>query len=309
MAMSRAAREHPQVGLGFANLVDQLSDIGEKRITAMDEAKISMQVLSLTSPGVEQLQGEDAVNLARDSNDTLAKAVKLHPGRLGGFATIPTSSPEKAADELERAVHELGFKGAMINGHCRGRYLDDKFFWPIFERAEEIRVPIYLHPTRPPDPVVQTYYVGNFSPQVSMGLSIAAWGWHIETAVHVIRLIVSGVFDKYPKLQIVVGHLGEGLPFMIRRLDNALHPQMTKLNGPISSYLRENVHYTFSGFNFLPTFLDLLLEVGVDRIMFSADYPYASMAEARNFLDQIPVSPADREHIAHGNAERLFPGM
>ena len=305
-AMAKAAEAHPQVLAGFARLVDQLNDIGEKRIAEMNEAKIDVQVLSLTSPGVEQLQGEEAVKLAQESNDALAKALQQNPTRLAGFAAIPTPVPDKAADELERTVRDYGFKGALINGHCRGRYLDDKFFWPIFERAEQLRVPIYLHPTRPPDPVVQAYYVGNFSPEVTMGLSIAAWGWHIETAVHVIRLILGGVFDKYPDLQIVVGHLGEGLPFMLRRLDYALPPQMTKLSRSMGSYLRENVHYTFSGFNFTPTFLDLLLEVGVDRIMFSADYPYASMTVARAFLDQLPVSPADKERIAHGNAERLM---
>ena len=136
-------------------------------------------------------------------------------------------------------------------------------------------------------------------------LAGAGWGWHIETAVHVIRLIVGGVFDQYPKLQIVIGHMGESLPFMLQRLD-VMPMAMTKLNRPISAYLRENVHYTFSGFNFTPTFLDLLLQVGVDRIMFSADHPYSSMAAARAFLDQLPVSSSDRERIAYGNAERLF---
>lgn len=136
-------------------------------------------------------------------------------------------------------------------------------------------------------------------------LSGAGWGWHIETAVHVIRIILGGVFDQYPTLQLVIGHMGETIPFMLQRLD-VMPVAMTKLNRPISSYLRENVHYTFSGFNFTPTFLDLFLQVGVDRIMFSADYPYASMAQARAFLDQLPVSTGDRERIAHGNAEQLF---
>ncbi len=197
-AMARAAQAHPQVLAGFARLVDQLSDIGEKRIAEMNEAKIDVQVLSLTSPGVEQLRGEDAVKLARDSNETLAEALEHYPTRLAGFAAIPTPVPDKAAEELERTVREYDFKGALINGHCGGRYLDDKFFWPIFERAEQLHVPIYLHPTRPPDPVVQAYYVGNFAPEVTMGLSIAAWGWHIETAVHVIRIILGGVFDRVP---------------------------------------------------------------------------------------------------------------
>jgi hypothetical protein len=305
-AMSEAARMNRQMPARFANLANELTDIGERRIAEMDAAGIDMQVLSLTSPGTEQLPGEEAVNLARDSNDALAKAVERNPTRLAGFAAIPTPMPDKAADELERTVHDYRFKGALINGHCRGRYLDDKFFWPIFERAQELRVPIYLHPTRPPQQVVQAYFVGNFPHEVTMQLSIAAWGWHIETAVHVIRIISSGVFDTYPRLQLIIGHLGEGLPFMLQRLDQNLPMQMTKLNRPFSSYLRENIHYTFSGFNFMPTFLNLLMEIGVDRIMFSTDHPYASMAEGRAFLDHLPVSPADRERIAHKNAEHLL---
>jgi len=154
--------------------------------------------------------------------------------------------------------------------------------------------------------VIAASYAGNFEPGVMVGLSSAAWGWHIETAIHVLRLILSEAFDQYPGLQLIIGHLGETLPFMLPRLEVGLPPQVTKLDRPISAYLRENVHYTFSGFNFTATFLDLLLEIGVDRIMFSADYPYSSMMEARTFLDKLPVSPADKERIAHGNAERLL---
>jgi predicted TIM-barrel fold metal-dependent hydrolase len=205
---------------------------------------------------------------------------------------------------LERMVNGYGFKGAVINGHHRGRYLDDKFFYPLLERAESLNVPIYLHPTQPPKPVIEASYSG-FSPIVNEMLAGPGWGWHIETAVHVIRLILGGVFDRYPKLQLVIGHLGEGLPFMLPRLD-VMAMALTKLQRPISAYLRENVHYTISGFNFTATFLNLLLEVGVDRIMFSADYPYQSMPQARAFLDQLPVSASDREKIAHGNAERLL---
>lgn len=157
----------------------------------------------------------------------------------------------------------------------------------------------------PPKPVVDALYAG-FSPAVSGVFAAPAWGWHIETGVHLIRMILGGVFDQYPKLQVVIGHLGEGVPFMLERLNRRLPMEMTKRARPLAAYLRENVHYTFSGFNFPATFLDLLLEVGVERIMFSADYPYESMAEARSFLDQIPVTPADRERIAHGNAESGF---
>jgi predicted TIM-barrel fold metal-dependent hydrolase len=285
-------------------LFEQLSDIGDKRIVEMDAAGIDMQVLSLTSPGLEQLETGPAMTLAREANDFLADAIAKNPKRFAGFAVLPTAAPEKAVEELERMVSGHGFKGAVINGHNRGRYLDDKFFWPILERAELLNVPIYLHPTPPPQAVIDASY-GGFSPVVMEMFAGPGWGWHIETAIHVLRMILGGVFDQYPKLQIVIGHMGESLPFMLQRVD-VMPMAMTKLKRPISTYLRENVHYTFSGFNFTPTFLDLLLQVGVDRIMFSADHPYASMAEARAFLDRLPVSVADKERIAHRNAERLF---
>ena len=293
-----------QFGGPAAKLVEQLCDLGEKRIAEMDAAGIGMQILSLTSPGTEQLDVSEATIFARNANDFLADAVKQNPTRFAGFATLPTALPEKAAEELERMVRVHSFKDAVINGHHRGRYLDDRFFWPILERAESLNVPIYLHPTLPPKPVIEASYSG-FSSVVTHMLAGPGWGWHIETAVHIIRMILGGVFDQYPKLQIVIGHLGETLPFMMQRLD-VMPMTMTKLGRPISSYLRANVHYTFGGFNFMATFLDLLLQVGVERIMFSADYPYASMEQARSFLEQIPVSAADRERIAHKNAERLF---
>jgi predicted TIM-barrel fold metal-dependent hydrolase len=285
-------------------LIAALCDIGDKRIAAMDAAGIDMQVLSLTAPGVEQSDTADAIALSRDTNDALAEAIKKHPTRFAGFAALPTMAPDKAAEELERRVRGGGFKGAVINGHIRGRYLDDKFFWPILECAEKLNAPIHIHPARPPQAVVDAYY-GGFSPLVSDMFASPGWGWHIETAVHVIRLILGGAFDRFPNLQLVIGHLGEGLMSMFQRLD-VMAPAMTKLKRPVTDYLRHNAYYTFSGFNFPATFLDLLLEVGVGRIMFSADHPYQSMDAARAFLQQIPVSAADRERIAHGNAEKLF---
>jgi len=293
-----------QFGSRAVHLLEQLTDIGDKRIAEMDAAGIDMQVLSLTSPGAEQLEAGQAIALAREANDFLADAVAKNPTRFAGFAVLPTGAPDRAVEELERMVRDHGFKGAVINGHNRGRYLDEKFFWPILEQAELLDVPIYLHPTPPPQAVIDASY-GGFAPIVTEMLAGPGWGWHIETGVHVIRMILGGVFDQYPKLQIVIGHMGEGLPFMLQRLD-VMPMAMTKIKRPISEYLRENIHYTFSGFNFTPTFLDLLLQVGVDRIMFSADHPYASMANARAFLDQLPVSAADKERIAHGNAERLL---
>jgi len=257
-------------------LIEPLCDVGDKRIAAMDA----------------------------ESNDAVAEAVKKNPKRFGGFAVLPTMVPDKAAQELEQRVRSGAFKGAVINGHVRGRYLDDKFFWPILECATALKAPIHIHPTKPPQPVFDAYYAG-FSPLVSDMFGSPGWGWHIETAVHVIRLILGGVFDRFPNLQLVIGHLGEGLMSLFPRLDN-MTPAMTKLQWPITSYLRENVYYTLSGFNFPTTFLNLLLEVGVPRIMFSADHPYQSMTAARAFLEQLPVSTADRARIAHGNAEKLF---
>ena len=291
-------------GARGAEFFQRLGDVGERRLAEMDAAGIDMQVLSLQYPGTEQSEAAEAIAVARESNDFLADAVKRHPKRFAGLAALPTAAPDRAAGELERCVAD-GFKGAIINGHNRGRYLDDKFYWPILESAEKLNVPIYLHPTRPPRAVMEASY-GGFAPDVNWAFSGPGWGWHIETAIHVIRVILGGVFDRFPKLQIAVGHLGEGLPFMLPRLDRNMSPAMTKLQRSLGDYLRQNIHYTFGGFNFPATFLDLLLEVGAERIMFSVDYPYGSMAQARAFLEQLPVSAADRERIAHGNAEKLF---
>ncbi len=288
-----------------SNMIGQLMDIGDKRVAEMDEAGIDVQVLSLTH-GIESIEDEtEALKFASSSNDTLAQAIKQHPTRFAGYAILPMFTPQKAADELERCVKEYGFKGAVIHGHSRGRYLDDRFFWPVLERAQDLDVPIYLHPAVPPEPVVKASYMGNFPKEVIPLLSSGGWGWHIDTAVHILRIILSGAFDTYPKLQLIIGHLGEALPFMMPRIERAIPIEATKLNRPIGTYLRENINYTVSGFNYTASFLDLLLQVGVDRIMFSADYPYSSMKDAHDFLDRLPISPADKERIAHSNAERL----
>ncbi len=293
-----------QRGGHFLDVYNKLQDIGDKRIAEMDAAGVDMQVLSLSAPGVEQSNAEEQVPAAREMNDFMAEAVKQHPTRFAAFAALPVLAPDKAVEELELRVKQ-GFKGALINGHTHGRYLDDKAFAPILERAEALDVPIYIHPTIPPKPVVDAYYSG-FSPPVSQIFSIAGWGWHIETSVHVIRMILGGVFDRHPKLQVVIGHMGEGLPFLLPRMTDTMPMKLTKLERPIADYLRQNVHYTFSGMNYPGTFLNLLLEVGVDRIMFSADDPYQSMSAARLFLEHVPVSESDRERIAHGNAEKLL---
>ncbi|MGY2033347.1 amidohydrolase family protein [Nocardia gipuzkoensis] len=299
-AMAEQAR-----AAGGGRIIEMLGDLGEGRIAAMDQAGIDVQVLSLTAPGVEQMPPHDAVLLARDTNDHLAAAVRRHPDRFAAFATVATAVPDKAAEELERVVRAHGFKGVLINGHTHGRYLDDEFFWPILERAEALDVPIYLHPTPPPRQVIEASYVGNYPGEVADILATSAWGWHIETATHVLRIVLSGAFDRYPGLQLVVGHMGEGLSFMMPRFEQIMS-HVVKLERPVGAYFSNNLHYTFAAFNWTPTFLNLLLQVGADRILFATDHPYGSMENARSFLDRLPVSRSDSERIAHGNAERLL---
>ena len=230
MARFADAGEHvPQLAGGLGGLVDKLRDVGAGRIAEMDAAGVDVQVLSLTSPGLEQLPAGEAVAMARRTNDFLAETVGSYPARFAGFAALPTADPPAAAAELERAVDEHGLVGALINGHCRGRRLDDEFFWPILERAEGLGVPIYLHPTLPAQPVIDSVYAGNYSHSVTGIFAMAAWGWHIETATHVLRLILSGAFDRYPALQLIIGHMGEALPFMLPRLNATLPQVITSL--------------------------------------------------------------------------------
>jgi predicted TIM-barrel fold metal-dependent hydrolase len=286
-------------------IADKLLELGEKRIAEMDAAGIDMQVLSINAPGVEQSPAAEAITLAAETNDRLALAIAAFPDRFAGFAAIPTADPKAAVAELQRAVKMLGFKGAVINGHVNGRYLDDQYFWPIFECVQTLGVPIYLHPTKPPKEVCDIYYSG-FSPLVDELFSRPGYGWHIETGIHVMRLILGGAFDRFPDLQLIIGHLGESLPFMQERMNTVLTPERTGLKRTISAYLKENIYYTISGFNYLPPFMSMLSEVGVSRIMFSADYPYGPMSVARKFLDTLPVSESDKEMIAYGNAEALL---
>jgi uncharacterized protein len=288
----------------LARIQAKLDDLGDQRLADMDAGGIDVQVISHGAPGTEQLDPENAIPLAREANDYLAGSIAPYPDRFAAFATLPTAAPVEAADELERTVSELGFKGALINGHVRGRFLDDRFFWPIFERAAGLNVPIYLHPTPPPAAVREAYY-GSLPPQVGQTLSMAGWGWHVETGLHVLRLIVGGVLDEYPGLQVIVGHMGEALPFFLARSSRVLR-QQAGLSRPLEEYMAANFHFTTSGMFTYPPLTCLLDVVGADRVMFSVDYPYSSNAEGRDFVLGAPISQTDREKIAHGNAERLL---
>lgn len=303
---SRTLRDLGQRGLRLGSgVLEKLGDLGTDRLAAMDAAGIDVQVLSHSVPSVESLSAAEAVPLAREANDLLAEAIGRHPDRFGGFASLPTPDPEAAADELERAVTKLGFKGAAINGRTDGRFLDDRFFLPIFERAAHLEVPIYLHPGPPLAQVREEYYSG-LPPAAGHWLSVAGWGWHIETGLHALRLVLAGTFDRFPGLQVIIGHMGEAIPFMLDRTNMTLSRQVTGLQRDVKDYFLQNFYFTTSGFFSFPPLLCLLLVIGVDRVIFSVDYPYSTNEEGRAFLDSLPVSDLDREKIAHGNAERLL---
>ncbi|MFZ1175823.1 MAG: amidohydrolase family protein [Mycobacterium sp.] len=297
-----------------------INDLGEGRIAAMDAAGIDMQILSHSVPGPETLDPSAAVELAGQANDAVAAAVAKHPDRFRGFATLPMRDPAAAAGELERVVRERGFVGALINGHVNGRYLDDTFFWPVFECAQTLGVPIYLHPTMPPRSVIDTYYSG-FDQKISARLSAAGVGWHIDTGIHCLRLILGGVFDRFPGLQIIVGHHFEALSWMGWRADYSFPVNETGLKRTIKEYLRENFYGGILAGDFstqdpgtmdpswslsFNAYLAMVNVIGIDRVVFTADYPYGNMKACRQFLDQMPINPIDREKIAHLNAERLL---
>ena len=287
--------------LGF-DVVAELIDLGDRRIAAMDAAGISMQVLSHNQPGCQALDASAAVPMAGEVNDLLFEAVKAHPGRFEGFAALPTADPAAAVRELERAVTKLGFKGAMINGHTRGRFLDAKQFWRIFECAEGLGVPIDLHPSRPQSAVMQAYFDGYEE------LALAAWGFGIETGVHFLRLLFAGVLDAFPDLKIILGHLGEGLPFMLHRINDQTRLAAARrgLKKAPAQYLTENLAVTCSGNFSAPAFLCTVSALGVDNVLFSVDWPYESNAAAVDFLLRQPLAPRDLEKIAHLNAERIL---
>jgi predicted TIM-barrel fold metal-dependent hydrolase len=283
----------------------QMGDLGAVRIADMDAAGIDLQVLSTPAVGVEELDPADGIGMCREINDVLAKAVADHPDRFAGFAVLPTLDAGAAAAELERGVTDLGFKGALINGHARGRFLDEPAFWPIFECAEALDVPIYLHPTPPPKAVREAYYSG-LPGSTGNTLAMAGWGWHCETGMHALRLILAGVFDAFPRLQVIVGHMGENIPYSLARADQFLTPHATHLQRRVADYFHDNFYITTSGYFTMPPLLCALAVIGADRIMFSVDYPFNSNMEGRAFLDTMPISPADIEKITHLNAERLL---
>jgi predicted TIM-barrel fold metal-dependent hydrolase len=285
-------------------LTAKLVDVGEQRLRVMDDAGIDMQVLSVTAPGSQQVPAEHAAGLSRAVNDRCAEAVAAHPDRFNALATLPIQDPGAAIGEATRAISELGLCGVVINGHTQGRFLDAPEFDELLGAIEELDVPIYLHPTYPPPQIAEVYFGGLPGP-TGRALATGAWGWHAETGLHVLRLAATGVFGRHPGLQIVIGHMGENLPFSLMRADSVL-ARFDPGAPSVAKVIRAHVHITICGYTTTPPLLCALQVFGADRMMFSSDYPYGDPLEHAKFLAEAPISPADRDKIAHRNAERLF---
>jgi predicted TIM-barrel fold metal-dependent hydrolase len=293
------------IGLRAGKRADQLDEMGEGRIRVMDEAGIDLQVLSALSNTVQDLEPALSVSVNRQINDRMAQTGARYPDRFRAFAALPMTDPAGAVDELERCVGELGFLGAMIHGQTRGVFLDHPSVLPLLAAAERLEVPIYLHPAPPPAAVRQTYYSG-LSEEVEACLSTSGWGWHSETAMHVLRMVAGGVFEQLPQLKLIVGHMGEGLPFHLDRIESMLSPVVTGNTLSVAETLRRNLYLTTSGYNTATPLVCALAAFGVDHIMFSVDHPFASSDQATEFLRSAPVTDADREKIAHANVESLL---
>ena len=284
------------------DIVAELADLGAKRLAHMDAAGVDVQVLSFSSPGPQAFGAEIAIPMARDANDRLSEAVRAHPDRFAGFAALPTANPDAAAEELERAVKQLGFKGAMIHGHTQGSFLDERRYWVIFERAQALGVPIYLHPALPHPDAVKAYFQGYED------IARAGWGFAVDTSCHFLRMLFAGLFDAYPDLKIILGHLGEGLPFAMHRLNDHTYRAAARrgLKKTPLQYLKDNLLVTTSGNWYEPAFLCTLLALGADNILFAVDWPYEPNTAGIGFLKKLSIGDADREKIAHGNAERIL---
>jgi 5-carboxyvanillate decarboxylase len=288
------------------DLRDRIQSLEERRLADMDAAGIDIALLLLTAPGVQVFDAPEAVAIARSTNDQLAETIRRHPTRFSGLAAVAPQDPGAAAREMERAVRQLGLKGAVINSHTQGEYLDDEKFWDIFAAAEALDVPIYIHPNSPPPAMIE--------PFLPRCLDAAIWGFACETGLHALRLIVAGVFDRFPNLKIVLGHLGEGLPFWQSRIDfmhggivrSNRSPGARPLRKKPSDYLRENFYYTTSGMAWEPSVTFVQQQMGVDRVMYAMDYPYQYVPEEVTAMDQLPLSPEQLKMFYETNARSVF---
>ena len=290
---------------GSPDTPQRAAELGEMRLSSMDEAGITRQVLSLGGPGADLLEGAAGVDFAREVNDFLADTVTRRPDRFAGFAHLPMREPDAAAQELERAIKTLGFHGALINGTTDNLFLDDPRFAPVLAAAESLDVPIYIHPSPAPEAVRDIYY-SELPGSTGHVLETFAWGWHSETALHVLRMVLAGTLDRHPGLKLIIGHMGEGLPVMLARCDKVSEAHTQHLERSISQTILEQVWITTAGIFTQPPFLAALLTFGIDRILFSVDYPFSTNEQGRSFLDGLSLSPDDMAKLAHRNAEQLL---
>jgi predicted TIM-barrel fold metal-dependent hydrolase len=293
------------VPAAMVSVREKLLDLGAGRIAAMDEGGVDLQVLSLAALGVEELAPAQQTAVLRDVNDVLAAAVKAHPTRFAGFASPALKEPRNAVKELERCVRELGFVGCFLDGTTNGKFLDASEFFPVLEAAEALDVPVYLHPAPPPDTVKEAYFSG-LPGDAGYLLSIAGWGWHAETGLHLLRLIVAGVFERLPKLRVIVGHMGEGVPYALARTNGVLSGAMKGYRRSMMETMLEQVWVTTSGYFTRPPFDCCRQVLGLERMMYSVDYPFSANTRGKEYLETLGLSDAEREMFAGGTAAKLL---
>jgi predicted TIM-barrel fold metal-dependent hydrolase len=288
-----------------AVLETKLLNLGGDRIAAMDEGRIDLQILSLAATGQERLAADVATALVREANDIAFEAAKKYPERLACFTSLALSDPPSAALELDRGIYKRRSVGGFVNGTEGGSFLDNPRYSPVFEAAQALDVPLYLHPS-PASATIQDEYFGGLPERSAYFLSTAAWGWHAELGMHCLRLILSGLFDRFPKLRIIIGHMGEDLPFSLLRAQDSRPSSVTGLERKISEYFLDHFSVTTSGYFTQPPFQCAMEVMGVDRILYSVDYPYRSNIMGERFLADLQISQVDLEKITHGNAERIL---
>jgi 5-carboxyvanillate decarboxylase len=285
-------------------LLRRLLDFEGERIEIMDQAGVDMHLLSLTSPGVQMFDKETATSLATVANDRLAEVIQKHPTRFTGLASFAPQDPARAAKEIDRAMNQLKLNGLIVNSHTDGEYFDDRKFWPIFEAATASKAAIYIHPRNMPDPC--SFMT---APHADVNLAGALWGFQMETGVHAMRLIVAGVFDQFPDLKIVLGHMGEGVPYWLYRIDymyRAYSHGHAKLKKMPSEYVKDNFVITTSGMNDHKVLKYCYDALGAENIIYAIDYPYQESVESANFMNSAPLPEEDMEKITHRNSEKLF---
>ncbi|GGF34833.1 amidohydrolase family protein [Subtercola lobariae] len=288
----------------FPGFADRLDDVGEQRLAAMDAAGIDLQVLSFPSHEIQEAETRLSIELAHDANDQLAAVVAQRPDRFQAFAALPLSDVDASIRELRRSILDLGFVGPMLFGQTHGHFLDEPQFEPLWAEIEALDVPVYLHPAEPPTAVRDAYY-SNIDASIARALERGAWGWHAELGMHVLRLAASGTLERHRSVQLIVGHMGENLPFSLQRASDQLgNPGGLPRN--VMQTVLDQVAITMAGYPYEPALLCALLVFGADNILFSVDYPFASNVRAADALAQAPLSPLDREKIASGNARRIL---